>query len=85
MNATSLVNHCAVMKQEVLSHLLRPGPAVYVDCTLGGGEHSRALLAASEASSIVIRHRPRPGLHHRRPRLGEAVAPAFADAAWQLP
>ena len=54
MNATSPVNHCAVLKQEVLSHLLHPGPAVYVDCTLGGGEHSRALLAASEASSIVI-------------------------------
>ena len=42
------------MKQEVLSHLLSPGPAVYVDCTLGSGGHSRALLAASEASSMVI-------------------------------
>lgn len=54
MNAASLVKHCAVMKQEVLDHLLRPSPAVYVDCTLGGGEHSRALLQASEASSMVI-------------------------------
>ena len=54
MNASPLVKHCAVMKQEVLSHLLSPGPAVYVDCTLGSGGHSRALLEASEASSTVI-------------------------------
>ena len=54
MNATPSVKHHAVMRQEVLSHLLSPGPAVYVDCTLGGGGHSRALLEASEASSTVI-------------------------------
>ena len=54
MGIAPLVKHCAVMKQEVLRHLLSPGPAVYVDCTLGGGGHSRALLEASEASSKVI-------------------------------
>ena len=54
MKASPLVKHCAVMKHEVLSHLLSPGPAVYVDCTLGSGGHSRALLEASEASSTVI-------------------------------
>lgn len=54
MKASPLVKHCAVMKQEVLSHLLSPSPAVYVDCTLGSGGHSRALLEASEASSTVI-------------------------------
>ena len=48
------VKHCAVMKREVVSHLLAPGPAVYVDCTLGGGGHSRALLEAGESSSTVI-------------------------------
>lgn len=54
MSIAPLVKHCAVMRQEVLSHLLSPGPAVYVDCTLGGGGHSRALLEASETSSRVI-------------------------------
>ena len=54
MDAAPFVKHCAVLKQEVLSHLLSPSPAVYVDCTLGGGGHSRALLEASEASSMVI-------------------------------
>ena len=54
MIASPLVKHCAVMKQEVLSHLLSPGPSVYVDCTLGSGGHSRALLEASEASSTVV-------------------------------
>jgi 16S rRNA (cytosine1402-N4)-methyltransferase len=54
VNAMPRVKHCAVMKQEVLSHLLSPAPAVYVDCTLGGGGHSRALLEASEASSVVV-------------------------------
>lgn len=48
------VKHCAVMKQEVVSHLLAAGTAVYVDCTLGAGGHSRALLEASERSSTVI-------------------------------
>ena len=54
MNVSPLVKHCAVMKQEVLSHLLSPDPAVYVDCTLGSGGHSRALLEASAVSSTVI-------------------------------
>ena len=54
MDAAPLVKHCAVMQEEVLGHLLSSSPAVYVDCTLGGGGHSRALLEASEASSMVI-------------------------------
>ena len=54
MNPGLPVKHCAVMMQEVVDHLLAPGPAVYVDCTLGGGGHSRALLEAGESSSTVI-------------------------------
>lgn len=54
MDAAPLVKHCAVMQGEVLDHLLSSSPAVYVDCTLGGGGHSRALLEASEAPSMVI-------------------------------
>ena len=54
MNPGLPVKHCAVMAQEVVSHLVAPGVAVYVDCTLGGGGHSRALLEAAESSSTVI-------------------------------
>ena len=54
MNPGISIKHCAVMRREVVNHLLAPGPAVYVDCTLGGGGHSRALLEAGETSSKVI-------------------------------
>ena len=54
MNPGTSVEHCAVMSQEVVNHLLAPGPAVYVDCTLGAGGHSRALLEAGERASTVI-------------------------------
>ena len=54
MSPELLIKHCAVMSQEVVSHLRAPEPAVYVDCTLGGGGHSRALLEAGERSSTVI-------------------------------
>ena len=54
MNPGLPVKHCAVMSQEVVNHLLAPGPAVYVDCTLGAGGHSRALLEAGERASTVI-------------------------------
>ena len=54
MNPGYLVKHCSVMRQEVVSNLLASGPAVYVDCTLGGGGHSRALLEAGGNSSTVI-------------------------------
>ena len=54
MNPGLPVKHCSVMRQAVVSNLLAPGPAVYVDCTLGGGGHSRALLEAGGRSSTVI-------------------------------
>ena len=54
MNPGLLVKHCSVMRQVVVSNLLVSGPAVYVDCTLGGGGHSRALLEAGGRSSTVI-------------------------------
>jgi 16S rRNA (cytosine1402-N4)-methyltransferase len=53
-SALPAMQHCAVMKHEVLSLLLHRDPGVYVDCTLGVGGHSRALLQASAASSLVI-------------------------------
>ncbi len=48
------LQHHTVMGREVLSMLVRDHPGVYVDCTLGGGGHTRALLDASPAPRLVI-------------------------------
>jgi 16S rRNA (cytosine1402-N4)-methyltransferase len=48
------LQHHTVMGREVLSLLVRDHPGVYVDCTLGGGGHARALLDASPAPLMVI-------------------------------
>jgi 16S rRNA (cytosine1402-N4)-methyltransferase len=42
------------MEHDICTLLLRAWPAIYVDCTLGGGGHTRALLHASPAPSLVI-------------------------------
>jgi 16S rRNA (cytosine1402-N4)-methyltransferase len=54
MGVTSSIQHRAVMEREVLSALLREPSAVYLDCTLGGGEHTRALLQAHPEALLVI-------------------------------
>lgn len=56
MRAT--VEHCPVMQQEVLSFLLPHAPTTIVDCTLGAGGHTRALLQASSAVVIGIDRDP---------------------------
>lgn len=54
MGTAPVIHHHSVMAQEVLAHLVHATPAVYVDCTLGGGGHTRALLEASMPGSVVI-------------------------------
>ena len=54
MGTAPVIHHHAVMAQEVLAHLVHATPAVYVDCTLGSGGHTRALLEASTPGSMVI-------------------------------
>jgi len=54
MGAAPAIQHCAVMEHEVCTLLLHARPAIYVDCTLGGGGHTRALLHASPPASVVI-------------------------------
>ncbi len=53
-NIVPSLQHHTVMGREVLSMLVRDHPGVYVDCTLGGGGHARALLDASPAPAMVI-------------------------------
>jgi 16S rRNA (cytosine1402-N4)-methyltransferase len=54
MDVTALVQHRPVMLRELLTLLLPQDPAVVVDCTLGGGGHTRALLQAHPGSQMVI-------------------------------
>lgn len=46
--------HRSVLVDEVLSHLEPHPGAVYCDCTLGGGGHSRAILERSAPDGRVI-------------------------------
>ncbi|MCL5436553.1 MAG: 16S rRNA (cytosine(1402)-N(4))-methyltransferase RsmH [Candidatus Dependentiae bacterium] len=53
MNITTPLVHKPVMVAEVLSYL-RPQPGgLYVDATLGGGGHTRAILAAEPTCRVI--------------------------------
>ncbi|MDB4954815.1 MAG: S-adenosyl-methyltransferase MraW [Myxococcales bacterium] len=50
--------HASVLVDEVLEHLSPRNDGTYVDCTLGGGGHSAAILKASQAQIIGIDRDP---------------------------
>jgi 16S rRNA (cytosine1402-N4)-methyltransferase len=55
MDVAASIQHHAVMQQELLDWLLPPrSDAVIVDCTLGGGGHSREFLQATPGPRWVI-------------------------------
>jgi 16S rRNA (cytosine1402-N4)-methyltransferase len=54
MGDVSAIQHQPIMQHEVCSWLMLHAPSVVVDCTLGGGGHTRALLQASDAPCLVI-------------------------------
>jgi len=54
MGVAPTIQHRPVMEHDICTLLLHARPAIYVDCTLGGGGHTRALLHASMAPSVVI-------------------------------
>jgi 16S rRNA (cytosine1402-N4)-methyltransferase len=48
------LDHIPVLKREVLEALPLRSPAVYVDCTLGGGGHAEAILDATAPDGSLI-------------------------------
>lgn len=54
MEVAPALQHCTVLEREVCTALVRDDAVTYVDCTLGGGGHTRALLRASVAASRVM-------------------------------
>jgi 16S rRNA (cytosine1402-N4)-methyltransferase len=54
MEGIFCMQHHPVLEQTILRLLLHEKPAVYVDCTLGGGGHARALLHGSIEGSLLL-------------------------------
>lgn len=54
MEVAPAIQHCPVMEREICTSLVRESAVTYVDCTLGGGGHTRAILQTSSAASMVI-------------------------------
>ncbi len=46
--------HIPVLLNEVIDGLLIKPNSVYVDCTFGGGGHSKAILEKSDANSKLV-------------------------------
>ena len=42
-------HHVSVLRQETIDNLITDPDGIYVDCTLGGGGHSRALAGRLSA------------------------------------
>jgi len=61
--------HFSVMKEEVLDYLRAESGGVILDCTLGGGGHSEAILMASSKSQIVALDRDGESLRRAEKRL----------------
>lgn len=54
MDEVPTIQHQPIMHREVCAWLMAHAPSVVVDCTLGGGGHTRALLRVSGATCLVV-------------------------------
>jgi 16S rRNA (cytosine1402-N4)-methyltransferase len=61
--------HIPVMRYEVLDHLRGSQGGVFLDCTLGGGGHTEAILEANMQNTVVAIDRDLRALDRARERL----------------
>ncbi len=61
--------HQPVLLRETVTELVTAKDGVYVDCTLGGGGHTEALLAACPAATVIGIDQDREALAASRQRL----------------
>ena len=67
-------HHVSVLRKETIANLITDTSGVYVDCTLGGGGHSRALADQLTGEATII------GLDQDRDAIAAATAPARPSA-----
>src|SRR5438445_127242 len=72
--------HRSVLVREVIEHLSPRNDAVYVDCTVGYGGHSEAILGAAHARVIGVDRDP-IALAATRERLGDRIQLVHGELA----
>ncbi|MFP4459822.1 MAG: 16S rRNA (cytosine(1402)-N(4))-methyltransferase RsmH [Candidatus Zixiibacteriota bacterium] len=76
--------HQGVMKKEVVSYLITDKEGLYVDATLGGGDHAEAILKVANGVRVLATDRDSDAIDYCRRRFGgndriEMHKSAFAD------
>lgn len=76
-------DHVTVLLQETVDAIGPTDGEVYVDCTLGGGGHTEALLAAADCTVIGVDRDPAAlaAASERLARFGERFVPVHSDFA----
>lgn len=83
--------HVPVMEAEVIEALGAAKGGSFLDCTLGGGGHTAAILAANEDNTVTALDRDQRALDRAKQRFAvisgriSLVKGSFADAAVLLP